>query len=114
MAKTIKEHIEWYSLPETRPWKRKVQFVEIVFFALSVMACLISFAVYEGPKKYETMFYLFGGCLLACTLALSRFMLLDTTVSRYIRWFILLGLIAGIGLLALSGFMIMVNLKNAV
>ena len=112
--KSLKEYIAWQKSPEIRSWKRKVQLIEIAFFALSVTACLISLALYEGPKKYEAVFYVFGGCLLVSSIMLSRFMLENVFVARYVRWCILLGLGSGVGLLAISIFTTLVSAKNAV
>ena len=113
MAKTMQEYIDWYRSPETRPWKRKLQLVEIVLFSISLISCLLTFYFYDGPKKCEEVFYLFGGCLLITSLMLGKFILNDEIIPRYIRWAILLGFGSGVGLLAAFAFTVLVGTKHA-
>ena len=97
--KTIAERIAWHKSPETRSWKRKLQFVEIIIMAAMVVSCCIGFAIIDGPKRFEGVFYLFAGTLLASLAVTGPFLLRDVTVSRYVRWFIILGFLSGAGCL---------------
>jgi len=114
MAKTVKEYIDWNRSPETRSWKRKLQVIEIGFIIILLAATVIGFYSYEGPKKFEAAFYLFGGCLLVSSVMLSKFILNDINVPRYVRWCVLMALISGGGLLSLFAFTTLVLMKNAV
>ena len=100
MANTVAEKIAWHRSPESRRWKRRVQFVELVFIAAMVVSACIGFTIHDGPKGLESVFYLFAGCLLLSTAMLGPFILRDESVSRYVRSFIILGLGSGAGCLA--------------
>ena len=113
MAKTFSEHVAWYKSPETRRWKRRVQFIELAFFATMVISSGLGFALYDGPKRFEIPFYAFAGGILASLLVLGPFVLRDEAVSRYIRAFLILGLGSGAGGLAGFGFLILTSMANA-
>ncbi len=110
MAKTIKEYIDWQKAPEDRPWKIKVQFMELAFLTSVSIASVIGFVVNDGPKRFEEAFYLFSGGLLLSQLALGSFFLESGGASRYVRQAVLLALGAGTGLLAAFGFVILTSM----
>ena len=112
MAKTFAETVTWHKLPENRPWKRKLQFFELVFLSVAVVACCFGVAFYDGPKSFEAAFYLFAGSLLISLGMLGSFILRDESVSRYIRTFIVLGLGSGTGCLAGFGVLMLTTASN--
>jgi uncharacterized membrane protein len=114
MAKTINEHIAWQKTPEDRPWKIKVHLMELAFLILVSIACVFTFAVYDGPKRFEEAFYLFSGGLLLSQIALVPFLSESGGASRYVRRAVLLALVAGTGLLAGFGFVILTSTSAAV
>ncbi len=110
MANKIKEYIAWQMAPEDRPWKIKVQIVELAFLILVSIASVISFVVYDGLKRFEEAFYLFSGGLLLSQIALVSLFLESGGASRFVRQAVLLALIAGTGLLAGFGFVILTSM----
>ena len=113
MTQTVAERFAWYGLPETRSWKRRVQFFELVFIAAMVILSCIGFAISEGPKGFEAAFYMFAFGLLLSLSILGPFILNDQSVSRYVRSFLLLGLGCGAGCLAGFGFVILTSMARA-
>ena len=107
MAKTLAERIAWHRSPETRSWKRRLQFVEIVIIAAMVVSSCVALAIGDGPKPLASVFLLFAGCLLVSSLVIGPFLLRDVAVSRYVRSFIVLGFLAGAGCLAGFGILIL-------
>ena len=110
--KTFAEQIAWQKSAETRSWKRKLQFGEVVIIAAMVALSCVGFAIVDGPKRFEGAFYLFAGCLLASLAVIGPFLLQNVTVSRYVRSFIVLGLLSGAGCLAGFGFVILTTMKH--
>lgn len=110
----IKEHIAWQKAPEDRPWKIKVQLMELAFLILVSIASVFSFAVYDGPKRFEEAFYLFSGGLLLSQIALVPFFAESGGTSRYVRLAVISAFFAGTGLLAGFGFVILTSTWTAV
>ena len=109
MARTFSERIAWHKAPETRRWKRRLQVIELIVMAAMVVTACVGFAIVDGPKRFEPMFYLFAGCMLASMAILVPFFLSDESVSRYVRSVLLLGLLSGAGCLAGFGFVVVTS-----
>lgn len=110
MAKSLKEYVAWQKAPEDRPWKIKVQLAELAFLILVSIASVVSFVVYDGPKRFEEAFYILSGGLLLSQIALVSLFLESGGASRVVRQSVLLALFAGTGLLAGFGFVILTSM----
>ena len=107
MAKTLAERIAWHRSPETRPWKRKLQFVEIIIIAAMVVSSCIALTLVDGEKPLASVFLLFAACMLISLAVIGPFLLRDVSVSRFVRSFIILGVLSGAGCLAGFGLLIL-------
>ena len=74
MAKSFTDYVSWYKSPETRSWKRKVQCLEIILIDVLILLSISALLIHDGPKKFETVFYLFGGGLFFSSVMLCQLM----------------------------------------
>lgn len=112
MAKSFKEQITWWNSPEDRHWKRRLQIAELLCLAAIAAACVAIYATTPGPKEFAGVVYLFGLSLTVSLAVVTQFIAQEHSVSRYVRFFVILGLGLGVGLLAGLEFMILSSLNN--
>ncbi len=113
VAKTLKNYIAWHKAPEDRPWKIKVQVIELATLIFVSIVSVAGFAIHGEPKRFEEAFYLFAGGLLLSEFALVAFFSTPGSASRFVRGAVLLALAAGNGLLAGFGFVILTSIPAA-
>ena len=97
MGKSLEEAIIRGRSPETRSWKRKFQFAQMIVSASCVAAGIAIFALHPGPKAGGGLVYLFGGGLLASSICSSLSLLAEPGLGRFHRSWLVLGFVCGMG-----------------
>ncbi|MDN3517531.1 hypothetical protein QWY84_07920 [Aquisalimonas lutea] len=110
--KTLSEKMAWVEEGETRRWKRVVNCVELLFFALAQAAVVSVLYVYGDGSHLQPVFMLFSGLMGVVSAALIPSFYRGGSFSRWHGSLVTLGLACGLGL-STAAAMVLLNAQSA-
>jgi len=105
--KHLSEKIVWYREAETRRWKCLWHAVELLVIAIAAVAVLVITHIYGDGTKIQPIFTVFTAVLAIASASLSLSLLGGGVFKRWHIQMINLGLGCGVGLSAVTVFLML-------
>jgi len=104
--KNLSEQVQWFKAREARKWKRIVNLLELIGCVLAGVAIISVVLHYGDGTGFQSALILFLGILVVCIACLTP-IVYEMELARWKILLIKLSFLCGIGIAALSGFLIL-------
>jgi len=104
--RNLSEQVHWFKEPEARKWKRIVNTVELSVIVLAGMIIIGVIHIYGDGTRFQPALVLFLSIFVVCVGCLTP-VVYKIDLTRWKIFLIKLAFICGIGIAALSGFLIL-------